>query len=83
MFQSIMNWFSGDDSTTFEPAVNINGLPMSGGVDIHGNVFGSTANDDIFDTSMSTTDSFSSLGSDSSWCSSNDSFSSGCDWNSL
>ncbi len=91
MFQSIISWFSGNDDTTFgssidssmfEPSVNINGLPMVGDIDIHGNVFGSTVNDHVFDTCVST-DSFSSFDSDSSWCSSTDSFSSGDDWNSF
>jgi hypothetical protein len=86
-----MNWFSGNDSTTcqssidsttFEPGVNINGLPMVGGVDPHGNVFGCTANDHMFDSSIST-DSFSSFSSESSWCGSTDSFGGGCDWNSF
>ena len=82
MFQSIMNWFSGNDSTSFEPSVNINGLPMVGGVDIHGNPFGCTANDDLFDPSVST-NSFSCFASDSSWSGSTDSFGSGGDWNSF
>jgi hypothetical protein len=73
---------SGFNSTPWEPSVNINGLPMAGGIDLNGNTYGDTSHDHQFDTSIST-DHYASMGSDNSWCGSNDSFSCGGDWNSF
>jgi len=80
MISSICNWLFGNSVSTdnLEPSVNINGLPMVGALDIHGNTYGTTMNDSLFsghDSSSSfsamspSSDSWSSGGSD--WSSSN------------
>jgi len=59
------------------PMVNIDGTPMVGDVDIHGNIYGVTSS--MFDT-HSSFDMHSSFDSGSSWSSSSDSF--GSSWSS-
>ena len=80
MFNSIFNWFSGTDTQPTLPDVNINGLPMVGCLDVHGNVYGSTANDFQVVTDYFGTDHFGGgSGCCDSYNSFNDSFASSCD----
>lgn len=58
---------------TSRPMFNIDGTPMVGDVDIHGNFYGMTSSHSTFDT-------HSSFDSGSSWSSSSDSF--GSSWSS-
>jgi hypothetical protein len=57
MFGFIRSIFSNSSEPMIDttPSVNIDGTPMCGGIDIRGNPFGVTSNEDIFlhDSSMS------------------------------
>lgn len=76
MFSFLKSIFSNGDSITnseamidTSPAVNIDGTPMCGDMDIHGNPFGVTSSDDdtfSCDSSMSMFDDSPGCGCDSS-----------------
>lgn len=74
----IMSTTSMSDDTS-RPMFNIDGTPMIGDVDIHGNCYGMTSSHSTFDT-HSMFDTHSSFDSGSSWSSSSDSF--GSSWSS-
>ncbi len=63
---------------TSRPMFNIDGTPMVGDMDIHGNFYGMTSSHSTFDSGSSWSSSSDSFGS--SWSSSSDSF--GSSWSS-